>query len=209
MEALLTTLGTLLVMFMILATAVEAILEAFRGLLERLGVSWAKSRVSLEDALLLASEFSDPQSALQTKLQAVKATAEQFADTSKDRLDKLEAIRTDLKNLTKPADSDALAARLTEVANQVKAEFDANDRVKVYILRFAAAVLGCILVLSSEFYVFEILTFGIKKGGFGTAINVLVGGIAAAAGSSYWHDQIDRLRSLKSAVTGAKSLIAG
>ena len=32
--------------------------------------------------------------------------------------------------------------------------------------------------------------------------------MAAAAGSSYWHDQLDKIRSLKSAAQGVKGLAA-
>lgn len=28
-------------------------------------------------------------------------------------------------------------------------------------------------------------------------LNIIVGGVGAAAGSSYWHDQLDRVRDLK------------
>jgi len=45
-------------MFLVLTAAVEVVLEVFRGILERLGITWAKGKVSLEAALKLAGEFA-------------------------------------------------------------------------------------------------------------------------------------------------------
>jgi hypothetical protein len=214
MEDLLIVLGTLFFMPMVLATAVEAILEVFRGTLERYGVTWAKSKITLEEALDLASEFATDKSALATKLEAVKTTALQFRTTAKDHLAKLTRIRGELEVLQGSEPSGALVAQLNEVANQIKADLQSSERLKIFIMRFVAAAVGCLLVWSSDFYVFQILMVddegkrlaSLLAGLQGKWINILVGGLAAAAGSSYWHDQMDRVRNLKSAITNAKTL---
>jgi hypothetical protein len=66
----------------------------------------------------------------------------------------------------------------------------------------------------SEFYIFQILAGAPEsKEWLATLaklnqpwINILVGGLAAAAGSSYWHDKLDRIRSLKTAASNLKAL---
>lgn len=58
MDSLLGALGLLFFMFLVLAAAVEVILEMFRGTLERFGITWAAGKVSLDDALKLAAEFA-------------------------------------------------------------------------------------------------------------------------------------------------------
>lgn len=75
MESLLAMLGLLFFLFLVLGASVEVILEVFRRLLEKFGVTWAKSKVSLDDALKRASEFAPDEKDLHTKLQAVKSAA--------------------------------------------------------------------------------------------------------------------------------------
>jgi hypothetical protein len=51
MEALLSLLGTLIFMFLVLAAAVEVILENFRGALERFGMTWVRGNITMEESL--------------------------------------------------------------------------------------------------------------------------------------------------------------
>lgn len=57
MDSLLGLLGMLFFMFLVLAAAVEVILEVLRGILEQFGLTWVKSKVSLDEALRLSSEL--------------------------------------------------------------------------------------------------------------------------------------------------------
>jgi hypothetical protein len=214
MENLLTTLGTLFFMFLVLAAATEVILEMFRGFFERFGVSWVKSRITLEEALKTSAEFAKDNTTLTTKLEGVQAAANQLGKTKTDISSKLTLIRDKLANLAPAASADAIAAEIAQVADKVKTELDGRERVKVWLLRSLAAVIGCVLIAQSEFYVFRILAespeakvyLGTLKKLQNEWINIFVGGFAAAAGSSYWHDQLDRIRNLKAAISEAKSL---
>ena len=122
----------------------------------------------------------------------------------------------ELKDNLKESDviPEEIAGELNEVAAYVKSFLDQNNRTRIFIIRFMAAIIGCFLTWQSEFYVFQILAkdptskewVGMLAGLNQPWINILVGGCAAAAGSSYWHDQLDKVRNLKAAVGNLKAL---
>lgn len=211
MNSLLGVLGTLFFMFLVLAAAVEVILELFRGSLERFGITWAKGKMSLDDSLKLASEFAPNNTELNTRLQAVRSAAEQIKDKVPGELSTLDSLKQKLTAVD-AAGVNALAGELNGVATSIKARLEQSERQRIFILRALAAVVGCLLAWKVHFYVFQILASspdakdwlsslnGLQSGW----INVLVGGLAAAAGSSYWHDQLDKIRNLKSVAQGLK-----
>ncbi len=214
MDSLLATLGLLFFMFLVLAAAVEAILEVFRGALERLGITWVKGKVSLDDALTLANEFALSNSDLMCKLQAVKTVAEQLKEKARDKIERLENFAKRLQ--AAGANVNMVVGELNAVAAAVKADLEHSERQRIFVLRVIAAAVGCALLYQTEFYVFHILAqVPATKGFFDSHpglqerwITVVVGGFAAAAGSSYWHDQLDRIRNLKSALQDVKKLTA-
>ncbi len=205
METLLGILGLLFFMFLVLSAAVEVVLEVFRGLLERVGLTWAKGKVTLDEALKLASEFAPDHTDLNTKLQAVKSTAEQLKSTATDKLQSLEAIKGKLE--AADANTSVIAGELNAIAASVKRDMEQSERRRILLLRILAAIVGCFLAYQADFHVFrmiakvpEVSDFLADFPGLQLAwINILVTGLAAAAGSSYWHDQLDKIRNLKSA----------
>lgn len=212
MESLIGLLGMLFFMFLVLAAAVEVILEVFRGLLEQFGITWAKSKISIEDALKLSSEFSMGNVDLNTKLQAVKSSAQQIGTKALDTVAVLETINDKL-NLSSST-KEELAAELNSVAYSVKSELDKIDRQRIFMLRCIAAIIGCFLAWQCKFYVFQMLAQSKDLANWLVSlqglqpewINILVGGLAAAAGSSYWHDQLDKVRNIKSVTQELKKL---
>lgn len=203
MESLIALVGVLFFMFLVLSTAVEVILETFRGFLEWLGITWTKSNVSMDDALRLASEFTEGNSVLGAKIHAVESVAKQIENKAGEKLGQLKKLSDDLADASK--DAADIALRLNEIAASVKDELDKSERKRIFILRFITAVIGSLLVWETEFYVFNILAESPDaKQWLGSLmkvqapwINILVGGLATAAGSSYWHDKLDKARKLK------------
>ncbi|WP_143195605.1 hypothetical protein [Archangium sp. Cb G35] len=211
MNSLLGVLGTLFFMFLILAAAVEVILDLFRGTLERFGITWAKGKVSLDDSLKLASEFAPNNTELNTRLQAVRSAAEQIKDKVPAEMTRLATLEQKLTAVD-AAGVNAIAGELNGVAASIKLQLEQSERQRIFILRALAAVVGCLLAWRVNFYVFQILAsspeakdwLSTLNGLQSDWLNVLVGGMAAAAGSSYWHDQLDKIRNIKSAVAGLK-----
>ncbi len=214
MENLISLLGLLFMMFLVIAASVEVVLEVFRGTLERFGVTWAKGKVSLDDALKLASEFAPNNQELNTKLQAVKSTAKQVEKIAQDKLTTIENLEKQLKTTVSDEKFPQIAANINAVAAEVKNDLEASERLRIFVLRLIAAVLGCVLVYNADFYVFQILAeapeakdYLSKLSGLKAEwVNVLIGGLAAAAGSSYWHDKLDKVRKIKSVVGETKKL---
>lgn len=205
MDKLLATLGLMFFLFLVLATAVEVILEVFRGVLEKFGITWTKGKVTLEEALRLSREFAPGNGDLAARLQSVQAVASQVTARAKDEIARLEQIRAGIG--AAGVDTTAVSTELGRLAGLVKEHLAASERNRVFILRAIAALVGCALVYWADFHVFRILAadetarslLGSLKGLQGELVNVTVGGIAAAAGSSYWHDMLDKVRSAKAA----------
>lgn len=214
MENLIALLGLLFFMFLVLAAAVETILDALRGLMERVGLTWAKGKVSLDETLKLAAEFAPNDKDLNTKLQAVKSAAEQIRDKVPEKLATLETLKGKLA--AAGVDMSAIAGEINAVAASIKSELDKSESRRVWVLRSIAAAIGCFLAWQAHFYVFQILAgspgakewLGGLQGLQAPWVNILVGGLGAAAGSSYWHDQLDKIRNLKSAAEQVKKLAA-
>ena len=214
MENLIAQLGLLFFIFLVLAASVEVILEVFRGVLDALGFTWAQGKMSLGEALRFASEFSPNRSELNTKLQAVKSAAQQIPEKTQGRLDALEVLGEKLQAQLSPRALELIAAELNALAAVVKTDIESSERRRVFILRLAAALLGCGLVYLVDFYVFRMLANAQEAQGLLASvnglqaewINVLVGGLAAAAGSSYWHDKLDKVRAIKALIGEGKSL---
>jgi hypothetical protein len=219
MENLITLLGLLFFMFLVLAASVEVILEIFRGTLECFGLTWVKGKVSLEDALKLASEFAPNNTELNTKLQAIKSTSEQITRNFSRRMETISRIEAELKDIAGTQKIEQMAAELNALASAICTDLDLSERKRIFILRFLAAVIGCILVWLTKFYVFQIITSAPEMKELNASIsaladtwkekewlNIFVGGLACAAGSSYWHDKLDKIRNLKSLSQEFKNL---
>lgn len=212
MEALLYLVGLMFFLFLVLSAAVESILDMFRGLLERFGITLTQSKVSLEEALRLAKEFAPDEAALAPKLQAVESAARQVEGKVQSEMTKLAALKQKVATLA-PEATNAVAAELNAIASSIKAELEKQERQRVFILRALSALIGCLLTWQTHFFIFQILA---KSSGLPSSIdlqglqspvlNIIVGGFAAAAGSSYWHDQLDKVRNLKTLTADLKKL---
>jgi sugar phosphate isomerase/epimerase len=214
MENILELLGFLFFMFLVLAASVEVILELFRGSLEFFGFTWQRGKISLDDSLKLAKEFSIDSKELNTKVQAVMSAAKQIEKKVKEKIENLDNLKESLSK--SGVDFGEISAELDEIAVGIREELQHSERLRMAILRAIAAALGCFLVWMSEFYVFQILVqsgdiknwSNILQGLQAEWINILVGGFAAAAGSAYWHDKLDKIRNLKAAKQEMQKLLA-
>jgi hypothetical protein len=221
MESYLGLLGTLLFMLLILAAAVEAIIEVFRGILEFSGRTWLKGGTSLDDALKMADEFAPKGSELEARLEALKSVTAQLKGRATvyveqiDRLKEQLPVRTNAD--TRPDSLSQVTFEMNKVASSVNQELESRDRKRIFVLRVMAAVVGCVLVGVSGLYPLQILLLSPDMHQFlaGAAqssdhalvsslqddwVNIILGGLAAAAGSSFWHDKLDKVRNLKGVV---------
>ena len=114
-------------------------------------------------------------------------------------------------------DPDAVTSKLSELAATVKVKLLETERTRVLLLRLCSTLVGCILVLLTDFDIFGILENAANEAKLSKLqemcahlnhwwVNALAGGVAAAAGSSYWHDQLGRVRGLKAAAGNIRAL---
>ena len=212
MENFLELIGFLFFLFLVLAASVEVLLELLRGAFEACGFSWQRGKISLDQCLQLAKEFSIDDKELYTKTQAVMSAAEQVRNKVAAKIETLNNIKNSLGDAG--VNFDEIGAQLNEIAVAISDELSKSERLRIIILRTIAAILGCFLVWISEFYVFQILAQAIDSNNWSIPlqalqakwINILIGGLAAAAGSTYWHDKLDQIRNLKAARQEIKKL---
>lgn len=205
-NSLLATLGLLFFIFLVLAAAVEGIVELLRGALESCGFTVLKGKYSVDEALKLANEFATGDVALKAKLEALNDVAQQIKTRLANEITSLQALKEDFSR-TVNMNSGEAAARLNAVAGSIKRALDSNERQRIFILRALSALLGYALVSLSDFQLFALLAQSSAPPGWLSKLGSLdhvhldriLAGLGAAAGSSYWHDQLDRIRNLKSA----------
>jgi hypothetical protein len=201
MDSFLTTIGLLFFTFLVLAAAVEAILESLRGALEFIpGANPLRPRISLDDALKLSEEFAAGNNTLEVKVAGIKKVAQQIEGIGSSTAALLDGA---LKSKANPEEA---AAEVNAITSDLKKVLDAKDRYKILILRILSAIIGCLLVWWLKVNIFDILVDQPNAPAFlvqnkellrNDLLSILLGGLAAAAGSSYWHDQLDRVRKLK------------
>lgn len=101
-------------------------------------------------------------------------------------------------------DSD-VAQALSRLTAELKAKFDESEGRRIWMLRALSAAIGCVIVGLSDFEILTMLSqspemqklVGNSPALKDPVLNVVVGGFAAAAGSSFWHDQLDKVRKMK------------
>ncbi|HEV7253996.1 MAG TPA: hypothetical protein VGN97_12995 [Mesorhizobium sp.] len=210
MEGLLTAIAVLFAFFLVMSAAVEMILESFRGFLESVGLTWLKSKVSLDDALKISSEFVPTNSLAAAKISALIGVAEQTKKIGPDRIEALKRLRDDLvgAGLNVPA---KVLDELNRHVSSLRETLSTSESNRIFVIRLLAAVIGVSLAALANLDAVNLAltTANLRlPGGYEVPreIGWFITGLAAASGSSYWHDQLDRVRSLKSAYTQAAKL---
>lgn len=210
MEAFLTTIGILFFTFLVLAAAVEAIVEALRGVFEFIPSdnNPLRPRISLDDALKLSDEFAPGNDALKAKVAVIQKVVEQVGSSAAETRNLLDSA------LKQPTQEDAAAA-VSSAVTDLKKKLDGKERFKVLILRALSAVVGCLLVWWTKTNILDILMsqptppewlVQINTVIRGNWLSIILGGLAAAAGSSYWHDKLDQVRKLKAVSSQVSAL---
>ncbi len=195
-----STIGTIVAAFFILSLAVETILDNFRGILALAGITVLKSKLTMDDALAATAEFVRPDSVEYARFSGlaalVKAQAA-AADTTKARCTE---IMNALAGAINPADKDAIIEReriwLAEMAAPIRAAMERDEEKRVFVLRIISAAIGVVVAWYADINILQIT--GTAPGSPDVAfIGYVLCGLAAAGGSSFWHDQLDRIRNVK------------
>ncbi len=211
MDQLTTVLGVLGAYFaviLVLAVSVETILEPF---------TWFKGlqkRVSPDDVLNDIKGWLPPVADMGTRAAAIANLSEEYKLNLQD-------IETRLNVISVIADETAKGLGLQKVVNDaekriavymaaLRTKFAVNERKRITILRMISGTIGILIAIMLKIDTFDILgslfpldVKGILTAPGGQIGGMVITGLAASAGSSFWHDQLGKLRAIKDASRGA------
>ncbi|MEZ4386085.1 MAG: hypothetical protein R3D98_00625 [Candidatus Krumholzibacteriia bacterium] len=189
-------LGSYVAVLLVLAVAVETVLESLT-LVKRM-----KKPISPDVFMKDIKNWLPTDAPAGAQAAAIFA----FADEYKTSVGTVEELASALKTITSGAAAavgaaDELAAAQKKVAThlaEVRKSFDSDERRRIAIHRLVAGLVGigiAILVRIDTFALLKDLvpqTFHISPW-----VGMVVSGVAASAGSSFWHDVLGHVRALK------------
>ncbi len=217
-EGLLGAAAILFVVLLVVAAVSEQVIEMLRGMFPGvfaiLGVPDLKSRVTLDEAQKLAAEFLPAGGPALARANALVTLGKNYPEELKAMKARIDAAADQVKTALGPDFSGMLTGAASDALGQltveVKAALDNSERVRVAVLRtlsFGICLLICVFGQVSAFAMVAEAAPGIgagfawaipKNGSWAPFWGELLTAFAASSGSSYWHDQLDRVRALKS-----------
>ncbi len=213
------TLGAYFAIVLVLAVAVESILDTVKlgGLL--------RSRISPEQAMQDVTAWL-PDSEVKKKAQVAAITnmVSQF-QISAEQIEKQVKAASDIGQKIAAAVGLGNAAsevetRLAATLLAVRQKYAEDEARRVSTLRLLSALCGIPLAMVMQIDTFEMLASLFPQGfqnflHAGTNLasvahygGMALTGFAASAGSSFWHDQLDRVRAAKEAARKAREALA-
>ena len=200
-------LGAYFAVLLVLAVSVECILEPF---------SWFKGlrkKVSPEEAMKDIKDWlpGDPKAAATASANAIANLAKEYniiATDITERVAQIKSIATETASglgITKPVED--LETRAAVYMAALRTKYALDERTRITLLRIFSAVIGVGIAV-----LLQIDTFTILGNLFPTSVQIVftssplaqyggmvLTGLAASAGSGFWHDQLGKIRAIKSA----------
>ncbi|MBI5838915.1 MAG: hypothetical protein HZB19_02325 [Chloroflexi bacterium] len=205
LTTVLGVLGAYFAVILVLAVSVETILEPFTSL------PWLRKKLDPDDLLKDIKEWlpegSDVEikaaavQNLTTEYKAVEVLLQKNVQDVKEIADQaLEALGPESKITQAQKD---LALKITALRRQ----YAVDERHRITILRVISGVIGIVAAILLRIDTFDILGSLLPEdvSQILTQPNAQIGGmiitgLAASAGSSFWHDMLGRMRNLKETV---------
>jgi hypothetical protein len=200
-------LGAYFAVVFVLSISVETILEPFTA------IPWLRKKPNPDDILTDIKEWLPKDSDEAGKALAIQKLASDFTTSN-------ESLKKNVGDLQKIADDvvNSLGAeakaKVTEAQKEIalkfaslRRQYSIDEKRRVTILRVIAALVGMLIAWELKIDTFDILGElfppavrevltkpDLQLGGS------LITGLAASAGSSFWHDMLARARNLKDTV---------
>jgi hypothetical protein len=207
MSTIIGILGAYFAVVFVLSVSVETILEPFTVL------PWLRRKPNPDDILADLKEWLPKDSDEAGKALAIQKLASDFT-TSNESLKKnvgdLQKIAAEVVNSL----GAEAKAKVTETQKELalkfaslRRQYSIDEKRRITILRMIAAAIGMLIAWELKIDTFDILgeLFPPAVRDLVTQPNVQLGGslitgLAASAGSSFWHDMLARARNLKDTV---------
>ena len=210
-SVVLGVLGAYFAILLVLSVSVETILEPFSFL------KGLQKRANPDDVLKDVQEWLPEGSGEAAKVVAIQAYADktnidlaELESNAKEVTDK--AVQT-LKDLGLEAQVDTVKKRIAVQFSSLREKYAASQKQRITILRTLSAVIGIIIAFALQINSFEILsslfsadTMQSLSTPAGQIGGVVLTGLAASAGSSFWHDMIGRARNIKDTIKQVEDL---
>lgn len=195
-------LGAYFAILLVLSVSVETLLEPFswfRGL---------RKQASPDDVLKSVQEWLPEGSEEAVKVIAIQT----FASQTKTNLDEVkktvDALREDaVKALTEmglEAQVDTVQKDIALKLATLRQKHASTEKSRITTLRVVSALIGILIAFAMQINTFEILSVLFPEDviasldtSWGQIGGMLATGLAASAGSSFWHDMLGRVRNLK------------
>ncbi len=217
MEDFVKLAGTLVAVFFLVSLATETILESLRGFLALFGIEVLKSKQSLDDALNEVAEFLPSDQKNAGRFEALVTIVAKAKSTSTEVQKQINTLKVELANVADPSDKLKIVDREKEfvagLVAPIRKQMEASEAKRVFALRIISAAIGIAVSATAGIDVIDMVANAQAGAGEDTTANggplgFVIAGLAAAGGSSFWHDQLDRVRSLKQASDSVTSLTA-
>lgn len=213
-SAVLGVLGAYFAILLVLSVSVETILEPvtfFKGL---------QKQVNPDDVVKSVEEWLPEGSGEAAKVVAIQTYAE------KASIDMAELNQT-AKQVAASAVETLKELGLDKQVNTTKKEiaiklavlrerYAASVKQRITLLRTLSAVIGIAIAFALQINTFDILgsffsanVAATLNSPVGQVGGIIVTGLAASAGSSFWHDMLGRVRNIKEAVKQVEKVVAG
>jgi len=204
-------LGAYFAVIFVLAVSVETILEPFTTL------PWLKKKLDPDDILRDIKEWLPSGSDAEAKVTAIQSITTDAKMTEDDLLKNVQ----DLKQVADEAiQTLGPENKITQAQKNLALKFAAlrrkyalDEKRRITILRLIAALIGIGIAILLRLDTFDVLgvLFPPDVQAILTQPNaqlggMLITGLAASAGSSFWHDMLGRARNLKDTVQGVSQV---
>ena len=210
-STILGILGAYFAVVLVLSVSVETILEPFSSF------PGLRKKLDPDDILKDIKEWLPTGSDADAKVTAIQSLTTD-AKMTEDQL--LKNVR-DLKQVADQAmESLGPGSKVTQAQKDLALKFASlrrnyavNERNRITLLRIISAVIGIVVAITLRIDTFDILgvLFPPEVRTILTQSNAHIGGmlitgLAASAGSSFWHDMLGRVRNLKDSVQGVSQV---
>jgi len=211
-SAVLGVLGAYFAILLVLSVSVETILEPFtffKGL---------QKQANPDDVVKEVQEWLPEGSGEAAKVVAI----ETFAAKSRIKMDELDSlvesqarnVEETLKKLGLSEQVDIEKKKIAIKLAALREKYVASQKQRITILRTLSAVIGISIAFALQINTFDILG-SFFSGDVAASLNspvgqvggIIVTGLAASAGSSFWHDMIGRVRNIKDTVKQVEQFV--
>ena len=210
-SAILGILGAYFAVLLVLSVSVETILEPFTSL------PWLRKKLDPDDILKDIKEWLPTGSDLDAQVTAIQSLT---TDAKMTEGQLLKGVQ-DLRQVADDAmESLGPKSKVTQAQKDLALKFASlrrnyalNEKHRITLVRIISAVIGIVIAIMLQIDTFDILgvLFPPQVQLILTQQNAQIGGmlitgLAASAGSSFWHDMLGRVRNLKDTVQGASQV---